>query len=238
MSLPDTLRPGPAQSDPRDAVFERWAAEDAGETVHVRADGFLWLPSRGMGRLPTSEPPYDADYFQNYVKLAGTPMGRAITSARVDLVRRYVGNGHVTDVGVGCGAFIMARMGWTWGYDVNPAGVAWLHSVGRWCDPYDRSVSAVTLWDVIEHLEQPAQLLANVRRWVVMSLPIVPDAGPPSTDWKHYKPREHCWYWTDRGLVNWMAEHGFGLRDRSRIETQLGRQDIGTYVFERERGEQ
>jgi hypothetical protein len=232
MSLAETIRTEPEPTGPRDPVFERWSAEDAGGTVHVRPDGFLWLPARGMGRLPTSDPPYDTGYFENYARLAATPMGRAITAARVDLVRRFTDR-HVVDIGIGCGAFISARMGWTWGYDVNPAGIAWLHSVGRWCDPYAQQVESVSMWDVLEHIEEPARLLAQVKRFVFLSLPIVPGDGPPSQEWRHYKPKEHAWYWNRDGLVRWFAAHGFVVRHASDTETQLGRLDIGSFVFER-----
>lgn len=220
--------PTVSSESPRDHVFEAWEREESA----IERDGFVWLPEHGMGRLRVSDPPYDQNYFENYVRMAGTPMGRALTSARVDVVRRHT-DGHVVDVGIGCGAFIAARMGWTWGYDVNPAGIAWLHSTGRWCDPYEAPVDAVSLWDVLEHIPDPLALLRNVRRWVFMSLPIVPGDGPPTAEWKHYKPREHCWYWTAEGMVRWMAAHGFELRHRSAMETRLGRQDIGTFVFQR-----
>lgn len=214
--------------DPRDPVFDRWA-EDA-----LERDGFLWLPEHGMGRLRVTDPVYDADYFANYEQRARTPMGRAITEGRVALANQYTDR-HVVDVGIGCGAFVSARMGWTWGYDVNPAGIAWLHGCGRWRDPYKDLPESVSLWDVLEHIEEPELLLRRVARFVFMSLPIVPGDGPPSADWRHYKPHEHCWYWTEPGLIRWMAEHGFRLLQRSRFEQKLGRQDIGTYAFERER---
>lgn len=40
-------------------------------------------------------------------------------------------------------------------------------------------------------------------------------------------------YFTDHGLVAWMAGYGFRHVERSDQETRLGREDIGTYVFER-----
>lgn len=195
-------------------------------------DGLVWLPELGMGRLKVTEAPYDEAYFEKYQQYAKTPMGVAITAARVDLVRRYTDR-HVVDVGIGCGAFIEARMGWTWGYDVNPEGVRWLHAHGRWCDPYERSVEAVSLWDVLEHIPDPAALLRNVRQFVFVSLPIVPGDGPPALDWKHLRRDEHCWYWTRSGFERWMAGHGFELCTHNRMEELLGREDIGTFVFRR-----
>lgn len=231
MNLQEAVRPTAAvELNPRDPVFDRWTAA-SGE---LERDGFLWLPEHGMGRLRVTDPPYDADYFQNYVALAATQMGRAITQGRVDLVNEFTDR-HVVDVGIGSGAFIARRLGWTWGYDVNPAGVEWLHAQGRYRDPYQKPQESISLWDVLEHIEEPEVLLRQVQDFVFVSLPIVPDNGPPLASWKHYKPREHCWYWTEPGIIRWMAAHGFKTRHRSRFETALGRQDIGSFVFERER---
>lgn len=217
---------------PSDPVFASWVG-DAG--VAAIGHELVWAP-QGMGALCTTNPPYDSAYFEKYRRYTLTAMGRAITAARIDLVRRHAGGAaHVVDVGIGCGDFIMARGGWTWGYDVNPRGEAWLRENGRWLNPYERPsmLGAVTMWDVLEHIAVPHRLLDLVKRWVFLSLPIVPGSEPPSTSWKHYKPEEHCWYWTESGLVLWMAAHGFVCREMNRVETELGREDIGTFAFER-----
>lgn len=206
---------------PRDATFDDWAASS-----------FVWLPEKGMGRLRVHEAPYDEAYFEKYQRYAATPMGRAITEARVDLVRRFTDR-HVVDIGIGCGDFITARLGWTWGYDVNPAGVRWLEEHGRWADPYAGPVESVSLWDTLEHIPDPGALLRNVRQFVFVSLPIVPGAGPPLPTWKHYRTDEHCWYWTRDGFVRWMEAHGFVYRYSCEREVMLGREDIGTFVFMR-----
>lgn len=211
----------PTLPAPVDEYFERWLGSE-----------FVWLPELGMGRLRVTEAPYDEAYFEKYQRYAATPMGRALTQARVDLVNRHT-NGHVVDIGIGCGSFVSGRMGWTWGYDVNPAGIQWLRESARFRDPYEAPVDAVSLWDVLEHIPNPALLLRNVRTWVFVSLPIVPGDGPPPMDWKHLRRDEHCWYWTRAGFVRWMGEHGFGLVQRAHFETQLGREDIETFVFRR-----
>lgn len=221
MTSSAALRLEPTTPAPRDPVFEAHAAR-----------GLVWLPEVGMGRLHVVEAPYDDAYFAKYETYAATRMGRAITEARVAMVNRRT-DGHVVDVGIGCGAFIERRSGWTWGFDVNPAGVEWLHRNGRWRDPYAAPVDAVTLWDVLEHIPDPTPLLRNVRRWVFVSLPIVPADGPPPLDWKHLRRDEHCWYWTRAGFERWMAGHGFELVEASDVEVQLGRDDVGSFTFRR-----
>lgn len=221
------LAPPPAEAArpdaPRDPFFSSWAA-----------GSLCWLPEHGMGRLRVHEAPYDAAYLEKYEGYAATLMGRAITAARVDLVARYT-KGPLVDVGIGCGAFVRARP-FTWGYDVNPAGVEWLRAEGLWRDPYEEPVGAVSLWDVLEHIPDPGALLANVGRYVFTSLPIVPGAGPPALTWKHFRRDEHCWYWTRTGFARWMAAHGFRELECNDTETRLGREDILTFVFQREGG--
>lgn len=220
MSLPaQRVTPQPTASDP---VFDAW-----------RRDGLVWLPEKGMGFYPVDpeDEPYDEDYFRKYQEYAATPRGRAITSARVDLVAAHHA-GELVDVGIGCGDFIQARGPETYGCDVNPVGVRWLHERGLYRDPYHGSVEAVSLWDVLEHLPFPAALLANVRTWVFTCLPVFRDDRHLLAS-KHFRKDEHRWYWTREGLLEWFGAHGFRCVEESDSETQLGREDIRTFAFRR-----
>ena len=192
----------------------------------------MWDHAAGVGFLEVTEQPYDAAYFAKYVGYAETEMGRRITAERAALVRRFVGTGSICDVGIGCGAFVEAMH--CTGYDINPAGVEWLQHRGAFLDPYVERVDALTFWDALEHIADPAPLLAQARRFVFVSIPIVPGEGPPAETWKHYRPDEHCWYFTRSGLVRWMAAQGLFCAWWSRIESELGREDIETFAFRRE----
>ena len=50
---------------------------------------------------------------------------------------------------------------------------------------------------------------------------------------KHFKPNEHLWYFTDRGIKRFMFEHGFGFFGQNELETDAGREGIGSYAFKR-----
>jgi methyltransferase family protein len=161
--------------------------------------------------------------------------------ARVDFVARYY-QGPLADIGIGSGAFIEKR--WerkqtTFGYDVNPVGIKWLKDRDLFVDPYDYSaqpgevaLSSMSLWDVLEHMPDYPRLLANVREWLFLSLPIFRDADHVLRS-KHFKPLEHCWYFTSQGLLIAMERCGFALVTESDFETELGREDIGSFVFRR-----
>lgn len=208
-----------------DRTFGQWSINE-----------LVWIPSRGMGFYPVTESPYDAAYFEKYQRYAETELGRQLTAQRVALVQRFHPYGNLVDVGIGCGAFVQARVDHgfaTQGYDVSPCAIAWLERNGYWRDPYKYEIGAVSLWDSLEHLLDPARLLANVRSWVFTSLPIVPGDGPPPRDWKHFRRDEHRWYWTRAGLIGWMLEQGFRCVEHGTPESLLGRQDIETFVFRR-----
>lgn len=235
MSLPhriEAAEPEQLGAMPSDPVFDDALAE-----LDVVPSGLVWIPSLGMGRLRTHDDPYDGAYFENYQRLARSTMGARINEARVALVRRFVKDGElVADVGIGCGSFVEAARGaglHCYGYDVNMAGIRWLRDRHLWHDPYAEPVDALTLWDVLEHVREPAPLLASAGKWVICSLPIVPELGPPSALWRHFKPREHCWYWTRSGFVGWMSGHGFRLVEKNRVESDLGRLDIESFAFRR-----
>ena len=154
--------------------------------------------------------------------------------ARVEFVERHH-KGRLVDVGIGSGAFIELRRKLrrtTWGYDVSQASIRWLEDRALLVDPYLVSFEAMSLWDVLEHIPDFQSLLANVSEWLFLSLPIFRDAEHALRS-KHFKPMEHCWYFTRDGLVHAMKGCGFAMVSETRMETDLGREDIGTFAFQR-----
>lgn len=197
--------------------------------------GLCWVEELGMGFSGSAicaPSIYDERYWQNYEERAQSPIANALNAHRVEIVGRHVGKAPVVDIGIGCGTFIEARGGDTFGYDVNPLGVDWLQTRGLWCDPYAAPVENVTFWDALEHIHDPATLLANVHRYAFVSVPIFADARDVLGS-KHYKPQEHIWYWTRDGLIRWMAAQGFRCVEHGTPESIIGRENIHSFVFAR-----
>lgn len=191
--------------------------------------GLVWLPEIGMGRFPVpKDRPYDEDYFSRYQKMADTPMGQALTEARIQMVARHY-DGPVLDVGIGAGQFVEARPD-TSGYDVNPAGVHWLMAHGHWKELYSDSYPALTFWDSLEHIDHPEIAIGCAEQWVFVSVPIF-DSAEHILSSRHYRKDEHIWYWTHQGLIRWFAQHGFSCIEHNRAECELGRYGIGSYAF-------
>ena len=195
----------------------------------MRTSQITWLPS-GIGYLPVTDNPYDDAYFEKYQAYADTDMGIALTKARVALVEPYM-HGGIVDVGIGSGQFVLACRG-ARGFDINPAAVKWLHARGLFRDPRREPVDAACFWDSLEHIANPAEILGNVRHFVFVSLPIFNNLVHVLRS-KHYRPDEHCWYFTDSGFVTFMEQHGWSLVHHDRRESELGREDIHSYAFHR-----
>lgn len=194
---------------------------------------FLWSEEHGYG-IHTAPPiKYDGGYFANYQKLDQTPMGAALTQARVDLVERHCPSGVVVDIGIGGGRFVVD--GNAMGYDVCPDAVKWLQDSGRWLNFYGAGrpdPDAVTCWDSLEHIPDIDAFMARVPCWLFVSMPIYTGLHGVLTS-KHYKPGEHLHYWTMQGFINWADAQGFDCLEVNKVETELGREGIWSFALKR-----
>lgn len=201
----------------------------------LRGGSFCWFEHEGVGFLdPGAGINYGDDYFAEYVERAGNEVSDALMDARCDLVARHH-DGIVVDVGVGAGAFVDRRSERgqaTFGHDVNPAAIHWLIERGLWWDVWETPAPAATFWDVLEHFEDPSSVLARVDGLAFVSIPIFRDLAHALSS-KHYKPGEHVWYFTERGLIEFFGACGFELIEACRVEEVLGREDIGSFAFRR-----
>lgn len=192
-------------------------------------DCLLWSEELGMGFHPRPPMDYSGPYFEKYQALDDTPMGEALTRARVEMVARHCQSG-VVDIGIGGGRFVTEAD--CWGYDVNAEAVAWLKARNRYFDIYANATEAICCWDSLEHIPEPEKLLAQVGEWVFVSMPIYQDSKDCLKS-KHFKPGEHLWFFTDWGFINWMDRQGFEMMERNDIESKLGREEIMSYAFRR-----
>jgi hypothetical protein len=192
----------------------------------------IWVPEAGFGYYPVdlTKLPYDCAYFERYAAYADTPMGLALNTARNALVARHW-KGPLVDVGIGSGSFVRSRRN-TLGYDINPSAVAWLKTNGLWSDPYDVGALAVSMWDVLEHIQDFPTLLADVAHRVFVSMPVFVDCEDILSS-RHYRPDEHFWYFTVKGFTSTMRDFGWKLLETNRDETDLGREGIASFAFGR-----
>lgn len=203
---------------------------------NILANGLIWneTEQHGFYHVDNTQYPYDAAYFAKYVEYAHTPLGQALTAYRLSLLRQFSRTLEVLDFGVGCGDFVASarRHGvMACGYDINPIAQQWLETRGWYRNPLE-SIACITFWDSFEHIEDPAPILASIQHMAFLSLPIFRNAQHALTS-KHFKPEEHYWYFTKDGLERYFHNHGFSLLFHDNVETALGREDILTFVFQR-----
>ncbi|HEP9055953.1 UNVERIFIED_CONTAM: methyltransferase domain-containing protein [Pseudomonas aeruginosa] len=198
---------------------------------HGLTDCLLWSEELGMGFHPRPPMDYSGPYFEKYQALDATPMGAALTAARVDMVQRHF-DGEVLDVGIGGGRFVIESGGK--GFDVNEEAVQWLKSRNAYADPY-KGVAAISCWDSLEHIPDPEALVRSVGEWVFVSMPVYKDQADCLKS-KHFKPGEHLHYWSVRGLVGWFAKMNFGCVEINERESELGREGITSFAFRRFHG--
>lgn len=195
-----------------------------------------WWPRLNIGWYPceTGIRPYNKAYFKRLKEASETDIGKALMKARCALVERHF-RGTIIDVGSGCGAFIDERRKWrrtTYGWDVCPASLEWLEQRQLLIDPMLVPFHGASLWDVLEHIADFRPLLANIKEWVFLSLPIFRDMDHVLAS-KHFRPTEHFWYFTRDGLENLMRSLGFDCVEVNDEETKIGREDILSFAFKR-----
>lgn len=188
----------------------------------------LWLPEFGIGYYPVEDQPYDEQYWQKYLAMEQTDIGKTLNQARVNMVKEYEWN-EIIDIGIGSGAFIKEFSN-AYGFDINPNAIEWLKQNNKWKEP--SNVDAMSFWDSLEHIHNPTELLGNIKKYAFVSCPIYTDKDHILRS-KHFRPDEHCWYWTYEGLIKFMSNFGFYLLEYSNIETLIGREDIGSFTFKR-----
>lgn len=199
-----------------------------------------WTWNNGIGFLPFGDKPvpYDAAYFEKYVGYENTRRGEMISEMRCDMVDRHCfacKSIRVLDVGIGSGAFITAmhKRGWmnTRGTDINPVALEWLNHRGLNWDM--KPAEVLTFWDVLEHIPDPRELFDLHRpRYIMISMPVYKDEASVFTS-KHYRPGEHCWYFTVQGLIRFMKRYNYICSEMSDLETRAGREDIFSFAFRR-----
>lgn len=175
---------------------------------------------------------YGESYFQHYVEIENSEIAQKLNKGRTGLTEKYCQS--VLDIGIGSGEFIKSSNIKVLGYDINPLGVKWLKDRDLFFNPYEEDIEAdgVTFWDSLEHIPQPDHLLDRIKKntFVFISMPIFTDLVWIRKS-KHYKPNEHYYYFTADGMVNWMLDHGFDVVEVSDFETVAGRENILTFVF-------
>lgn len=214
--------------------------EHLNESDMVEVSGYpypmLWSKELGIGHLPLLDSPendsvYDREYFDKYVEMSKTFDGFRLNMARQRQLRfSFPYTTSILDVGIGSGMFCDS-IGAD-GTDVNPYAVRWLKENGKLA-PEDEQYQVITMWDVLEHIPDPTDILSRATRGLCISMPIYRGIEHIMVS-KHLRINEHCWYFTNQGIKNYLKLFGFNrVLLESTIESDICREDILSYTFAR-----
>jgi 2-polyprenyl-3-methyl-5-hydroxy-6-metoxy-1,4-benzoquinol methylase len=212
-----------------DRLIKRWEAAGDRDLMLCGAHGVAY--QRDM----SSHIAYEEDYFKRVESYDGTEISKAVNAGRCAMLSRHLSpSASVLDWGAGSGAFVRDALAAGFpakGYDVNPFALLRLEARG-WFSQDPGLFDAVTLWDTIEHMEEPEIVFRSVRKgtYLFASIPVFEDLAHIRES-RHYRPREHFYYWTMRGFVEWMSLYGFRFVEFSGHETDAGRESIGAFAF-------
>jgi len=156
---------------------------------------------------------------------------------RSEVITPYKGRpGRVLDVGCAAGFFlqVMAEKGWrTTGLEIAVPMLAHATSVLGLTDMHRGDLlsvdlpagqfDVVTLWDVVEHLEDPVQHLRVVRRLLADDGILVLETQDVSSRfarllgrrWQHYKHEEHLHHFHPESLRRLLARAGFEILENT-----------------------
>ncbi len=195
-------------------------------------DKFIWDEEVGYGYYPVeNNGVYNDSYFDKYVGYEDSEIGRRLNDERVKLAKKYC-DGNIIDFGIGSGQFV--RASGAMGYDVCQKAIDWLKANDRWVD-FKRvgayNADLVTFFDSFEHVDDIDELVNScLGKDIIISIPIFRNKEHVLRS-KHFRKDEHYHYFTDKGLKRWFGFRNYECVYQSDIETQIGREGIGTYVF-------
>lgn len=196
--------------------------------------------------------PADADAALGYADYLGSTALRLRGFAdRLATVERHApGRGRLLDYGCAVGLFVkvaaaagwaatgLDRSEWAADYGRRTFGLDIVVSDGSH-DPFaPATFDAISMWDVLEHLESPREVLGSVARWLkpggVLGLNTVNAsslgarlAGP---NWRHLAPPMHLQYFTRDSLHRLLHEFGFRVVSRTSQGVMLtGARPVGAW---------
>ena len=197
---------------------------------------------------------YSEDYYTNKIAdghgyqdyLVKTDQRMSGFKSRLDNIERYApSRGRILDYGCAIGLFVKvaASQGWdAKGYERSSWAVEYGRNVlkldielghGGW-DPYPaESFDVVTLWDVMEHVDAPRNVMSLVSKWLkpggLLALNTLNSsslgARLAGRHWRHLLPPHHLQFFTKRSLLALLESHGFMVCSVQASGTFMARTD-------------
>jgi SAM-dependent methyltransferase len=211
---------------------ERWCRKLDRDVFRCDACGHITVPAGlmrnadGVSIYESDESIFEADGNAEYYL---DETNAVAARAKLAFVTQYARpRGRLLDVGASFGHFLAeARTRFeAHGIEVSPSAVAWARKtfdvdidVGSIYQLGDGTYEAVTCWDVIEHLEDPAGAIDQMRCRLAPGGRLflsTPDAGSlvarvMGVRWHYLDPVQHLHLFSRRNLVRLLSRHGLSL---------------------------
>lgn len=159
---------------------------------------------------------YDKAYLLKYMKMAKTDLSTKIHTARWDLIGKYIPCGTVLDYGCGPETFAKAAPPSykVHGYDINP-------HCKKTRFPDHRSTT-MTFWDSLEHTPDFYGVISKLRPlYIFLVTPNLNSVNTGITQWRHYRPIEHLYYFDEASLTLIFKHLGYTVLETNYIEGAL-----------------
>lgn len=160
---------------------------------------------------------YNRDYYERFAERANSEIGKKIYESRWELIEKYChGKLTVLDYGCASGAFHKSsRNGFdAHGFDVNP--------YSEYKTLPDKKINILTMWDVIEHLNDPKATLERLDAdWVFVSTPNRDAHIGDLKDWKHYREGEHLHHFNLDDIAGIFGDLGYKMVEYNFTEGAL-----------------
>jgi SAM-dependent methyltransferase len=204
-----------------------------------------------------NEKMYGDSYAENYEEYAETKINTPLQLCRLGMVSRWLRpNDRILDIGCCIGEFLRFAEGYYFceGFEPNKTAVkkqrceATIHTE---LNGSIHSANCITMFDVLEHIQKPKEFLEFIcNRYLKTDgvlLLTTPNVEALETwndhalrTWKHYKPKEHLFLYSERGLEVLLNSADLEVihwgREESDIRPGNPNGDIMTCVARRMRG--
>lgn len=189
------------------------------------------LTRKEREKIYASKSYYSGDGFGYRDYVASYPSIEYLANRRLDLLEKFCKKGKLLDVGCAHGFFLLAARGrgWeVWGVEISKFACDYarerygLNIINKGLEDTDFPANffdVVTMWDVLEHFDDPSGVMMEVKRILKKSGFVffqVPNFSSLQSRlmrgrWKDIKPHYHLWYFTPKTISELLNSKGFSI---------------------------
>lgn len=189
---------------------------------------------------------YNKEYYEKYIAYHHSPLNDLIQEARWGVVRKHRSSGKLLDIGCSVGSFLERATDnyQVQGTDINKHCVNHCNIMGIQSQielPANNRFDIITMFDVLEHVPYLDIVLETI--WIMLKPGGTLVVGTPNfrkdrlediDSWRHYRPTEHVWCFSENSMKAIAERMELRLIDINFNESEHRppKDNIATYVFQ------